>query len=56
MCRSNYQLNLGLRVLAGDGFREALKPIDAGNQNILDTPVPKLGQYGQPELSAFGVG
>ena len=50
------QLNLGLRVLAGYGLREALKPIDTGDQNILDPSVPKLCQYSQPEFSAFGVG
>jgi hypothetical protein len=39
----NAQLNNGLRKDRFNGFRESLQPIDTGDQNVLDTPVPQFG-------------
>ena len=47
------QLNLSVGVFGVDRFREALQPIDTGNQDVLDPASLELGQDRQPELRAL---
>lgn len=50
------QLDFSLGVDGFDRFRKASKTIDAGNQDIFDTPILQMGQHVQPVLGAFIVG
>ena len=39
-----------------DGVREALEPVDAGDEDVLYTSVAQFGHDLQPELGALGLG
>jgi hypothetical protein len=49
------ELDLGSRVDGLDCLGKAFQPVDAGDQDILETPVPLLGQNVQPELGPFAL-
>lgn len=46
-------LDMRLRINAVDGIREAFQTLNAGNQDVLKTPIFQLCQHAQPELRAF---
>jgi hypothetical protein len=50
------QLDLGIWEDGLDGFWKALKAIDAGDEDVLDSTVPQFGHNLQPELGALVLG
>ncbi|SNT76911.1 hypothetical protein SAMN05444959_1388 [Paracoccus seriniphilus] len=49
-------LHCGIGKVCRDRLREALQPVQDGNQNILNTPVLHLVHHREPEFGTFVLG
>src|SRR3989344_9029258 len=47
-------LNIGFRKDCLDGFRESFEPVDARDEDILDTAILEVVENTHPEFRAFG--
>jgi len=50
------ELHLGFGEDGGNGFGETLETIDAGDEDILNPPVPQFGDDLKPEFRPLGPG